>query len=542
METKTTDIKRETSLTTFFWWCSGAEVELLRQLPSEKQKYVSIGTTVFLTALLGALSGAYAFISVFQSMFLGVSLGIMWGILIFTLDRYAVSAVAKSSSPLKTLLSSFPSLLISVIISIVISTPLSLRIFEKQIQLEQTEQVHQSIFSVNSEYGKQQKIIQAQIDTLQSEIHQKQAEVFLREREFMNEMSGANGSRIQGYGAIADFKRNLFDDARRDYTITKAHNDSLISSLNTQIVSLNEKMSLTAKLYSSQLTFIDMIQAFTSLREKNNTIYLASIFLMLIFILVSTAPIFIQILSMEGPYNDYVQIRDKIQNNRFFVSEQEQQNDGNELKLEVEELKKKFDDFSTVKIDKMINELVEQKKPSHQNITFQSYFNKMLDTLSNEADKIEKKAKDFFWQGMVFSIMGILVASGFLVFWINYFSIKRFELYDIFELISGTIIILLIEFLGAWFLKQYKVLSEKSLHILKIKSSLDRYLLSYLAINEFATSDKRESYLNQLLSTLDKDLRFPPDPSTSHDTSFAQEAFSSISNLTDTIKNISKIK
>ncbi|MDD4993228.1 MAG: DUF4407 domain-containing protein [Paludibacter sp.] len=540
MEIETNDIRKEDLLTTFFWWCSGAEVELLRQLPSETQKYVLIGTTVFLTTLLAALSGAYAFISVFQNTFLGISLGIMWSILIFILDRYTISMVSKSSSLSKTLLSSIPSLLITTIITVAISIPLSLKIFEQQIEAEHVIQVHESITASNSRYYEQQKDIRIQIHTLQDEIDKKQNDVFIREKELSSALRGEDVSRTKVDRAYVNFKKQIFYDAKREYLTTKIHNDSLIQSLNYKTLYLSDKIRLVERLDSLQPTFIDMIQTLSILKEKNNTINLVSLFLQIIFMLISTAPILIQIISREGPYNDYVQIRDKIQVNKFIVTEQDKKNE-EELKSEIDGLKNKFNDFSTVKIEKMKSELVEQKR-SHPNINFQNYFNKMLDTLSNEANKIDMKSQDFFKQGMVISIIGILIAFGILVFWLNYFSIKKFELYNIFELVSGTIIILLIEFLGAWFLKQHRILSEKSLHILKIKSILDRYLLSYLAINEFVSIENRESYLNQLLSTLDKDLRFPLDPFNSQDTSFAQEAFSSISNLTNTIQNMTKIK
>ncbi|NOQ75608.1 MAG: DUF4407 domain-containing protein [Crocinitomix sp.] len=541
MDTTKADLKEESSLTLFFWWCAGADADLLRQLDSDKQRYFLIGTTVLITALFAAISGIYVFSSVFQNIPLAVIFGIMWGMLIFTLDRYVVATVSRGSNFTRTLLQLLPRFLISILISIVIATPLSLRLFEDEIQKEHSKQFYEEMLSIDMIFEKQKANIEEQISALQEKIDLKLYELNKREKEYEDEIMGVNGSGLSGSGPIAVFKRQQYEYARHDYNDARTTTDSLITSLNKQLLTFHAELNSSRSYVIPPMTFVAMSQAFAELKTKDSTINLISLMLTLFIMLISTAPIVVQISSRKSLYEEYLSIKNKILINKFVVSQEGQNNMHEELKSEVEELKKKLDDLSKDKINKMIDELEGQKKETHQNINFQIYFNQMLDGLSQESDKIEQKAKEFYWQGMVFSIMGILTAFGFFVFWINYFSIKKFEPYNIIELISGTIIIIIIEFLGAWFLKQNKELSKKSLHILKIKSTLDRYLLIYLSIDEFASSDTRENYLKQLLSTLDKDIRFPTESSTINDTSFNQEAFSTIRNLTDSIKNLTNV-
>ena len=52
-------------ITDFFWFCSGAHVDTLKRFPTEHNKYVGIGATIFFTALFAALSGGYAMYFVF---------------------------------------------------------------------------------------------------------------------------------------------------------------------------------------------------------------------------------------------------------------------------------------------------------------------------------------------------------------------------------------------------------------------------------------------------------------------------------------------
>ena len=82
----------------FFWFCSGADISILRtwDCSTEHNTYAGIGATIFLTAVLASLSGGYALWTVFQSSPYAITFGILWGILIFNLDRYIVMSLHKS--------------------------------------------------------------------------------------------------------------------------------------------------------------------------------------------------------------------------------------------------------------------------------------------------------------------------------------------------------------------------------------------------------------------------------------------------------------
>src|SRR5712664_60263 len=53
----------------FFWFCSGADLSILRtwDCSTEHNTYAGIGATIFLTAVLASISGGYALWTVFQS-------------------------------------------------------------------------------------------------------------------------------------------------------------------------------------------------------------------------------------------------------------------------------------------------------------------------------------------------------------------------------------------------------------------------------------------------------------------------------------------
>jgi hypothetical protein len=122
---------------TLFLWSSGANLEVLDQVPTEKSKYFGIGGTIVFTALMASFAGGYGFFTAFKSLELAIPFGIFWGCLIFNLDRYIVASFGvgdgKKTISKQEVIEAFPRLLMAIILGFVISTPLELKLFEKEI-------------------------------------------------------------------------------------------------------------------------------------------------------------------------------------------------------------------------------------------------------------------------------------------------------------------------------------------------------------------------------------------------------------------------
>lgn len=82
-------------LSSFFLFCSGCDESILQKTPTEHNKYVGIGATVFFTGLFATVAAGYALYTVFGNLFSASIFAIMWGLLIFNLDRYIVSSMKK---------------------------------------------------------------------------------------------------------------------------------------------------------------------------------------------------------------------------------------------------------------------------------------------------------------------------------------------------------------------------------------------------------------------------------------------------------------
>lgn len=122
----------------FFWWCAGANIEILKKCPTDHAKYFGVGGTIVFTALMASFAGGYAFYTAFKSALPSLFFGAFWGLLIFNLDRYIVSTIGKGDGTQKITIEEWklaaPRLLMAVLLGLVISTPLELKIFEKEIK------------------------------------------------------------------------------------------------------------------------------------------------------------------------------------------------------------------------------------------------------------------------------------------------------------------------------------------------------------------------------------------------------------------------
>jgi hypothetical protein len=123
-----------------FLWSSGADLQILEQVPIEKNKFLGIGGTIIFTAMMASFAGGYAFFTAFKSIWLSIIFGTFWGALIFNLDRFIVatfgSGDGKKTISKQELFESSPRLLMAILLGFVISTPLELKIFEKEIQVK----------------------------------------------------------------------------------------------------------------------------------------------------------------------------------------------------------------------------------------------------------------------------------------------------------------------------------------------------------------------------------------------------------------------
>jgi len=312
------------SISRFFWFCSGVHIGTLEKHPTEHNKYIGIGATIFFTGLFAALSGGYAMYFVFKgdtaAVLFALFFGLLWGLAIFNMDRYIVSSIDKNASSAKQMLQATPRILLAIMIGMVISRPLELKIFDKEIKerlkVSYMNNQRSKIDTLNGSFDKKYKIelgklkeAKAQRDSLESGIKADRQK--LNFEIFGNKTTETSG--VMGYGPYA--KRKEAELKQREQNL-----DTLSADVQRLEHFVDDRKQfdglMTEKLYTSKeldsLTniagFADRNWALGQLsfnpngtRDLNTS--LAVTFIGLLFIFFECLPVFVKMMSARGSYD-----------------------------------------------------------------------------------------------------------------------------------------------------------------------------------------------------------------------------------------------
>ena len=286
---------------------------MLKRAPTETNKYAGIGGTIFFTGLLAAISGGYALWTVFNELWAALLFGLIWGLMIFNLDRYIVSSMKKRERFMQEFSMALPRLVLAILIAVVISKPLELQVFNKEIQAELVT-MEQQVYKTQEDKVKER--YQTRINELNAAIAQLNAgtQQQAAKRDTLaliaqQEADGTGGSRIRNLGPIYKAKKADADRAAAELQATDEHNQQLISQYRQQLRSIDSSMKADIQLMGrSRLDGLaSRLDALGRLTERSAPIRWANWFIILLFIAIECAPVFVKLISPRGPYDDLLQ-------------------------------------------------------------------------------------------------------------------------------------------------------------------------------------------------------------------------------------------
>ena len=300
-------IHNVSGFTKFFWWCSGANQDILIVCPqSEHNKYVGIGATVFFTGVLATLSGGYALFSVFKSVYPAIAFGIIWGLVIFNLDRFIVSTLRKDELFWNEFKLVLPRLILAIILAIVISKPLELKIFEKEIAQKVEEQ--QREFAIQAQRKTEQQFnpvmdsLRGEIDLYKNEIAKVAAARDSLYVAFIGEAEGTRGTNKLGKGPVFKEKKQQYDKIEVEMKDLQAKYQPLIDEREKQILLAKaQRDTAVAKAQPAISGYDGLMARLDGLAKLPQT---PSLFIMLLFICIETAPVLSKLFSAKGPYDE----------------------------------------------------------------------------------------------------------------------------------------------------------------------------------------------------------------------------------------------
>lgn len=296
-------------ITSLFLLASGADLKILEQCPSEKSKYAGIGATIFFTGLFAAMAAAYALFTVFDSYVISILLGLLWGLMIFNLDRYIVSSMRKEGRPSREWVTALPRIVLAVVISIVIARPLELKIFAKEIEPELIV-MEQQVYArqeAEAKFRFESPLLQLRqdVENLKSEINEKSAQRDALVLAAQQEADGTGGSKRRNLGPIYKVKKADADKAEAELSALIAMNSQKIQALETRIGETQGVMNAeTGSIVRTKLNGpAARLEALSRLTDQSSAMMWAHVFIILLFLIVESAPILVKLISRSGPYD-----------------------------------------------------------------------------------------------------------------------------------------------------------------------------------------------------------------------------------------------
>lgn len=300
----------------FFWQCSGAHIGLLEKCPVESSKYAGIGATVFFTGIFAAIAASYALYTVFDNPWTAALFGLLWGLMIFNLDRYIVSSMRKEGSTLKEIRMATPRLILAILISMVIAKPLEMKIFEKELQAELLIMEQQTISlqegEIRSRFSAEQEKLKSEVDALKKEIAGKTASRDELMRIAQAEADGTGGTMQRNAGPIYKIKKADADRVDAELRDLTAKNDLVVRNKLRQIAENDSIVAAeTGALVRQKLDGpAARMEALDRLTAKSDAIWWTNIFIVLLFIAIETAPVFVKLISSKGPYDHLLKVEE----------------------------------------------------------------------------------------------------------------------------------------------------------------------------------------------------------------------------------------
>lgn len=336
---------------------AGAREEILRECPTERVKFQSLGWAVLITSGIAAVSMWFALDNALGlNPVLALPLALLWGLVIMGIDRWLITSIPPRGSRRWTV--ALPRLLLAVLLGSIISTPIVLRIFQTEINnkiaqidtqranaylaSQQHSQIADKVNYWQTQVGNQENVIRSRGQTplnysadpqIQS-LNQQLTSWLGLEQKYYNQWQcqlygiAPNGLRCKpGPGPLAQSSHNSYEQAKQQVAringeITARKNQLSSTSTASAATRLQEaKNSLPHAMtelqyyrtqqdnlrnqYESTLPhngLLIRLQALSELTAGNGTVWLARFLIFLLFLVIECLPVTVKLMQRPGNY------------------------------------------------------------------------------------------------------------------------------------------------------------------------------------------------------------------------------------------------
>jgi hypothetical protein len=339
---------------------SGARAEILKQCPTERLKFQSLGWAILITSGIATVSMWFALSSALGvNPFVAVLPAILWGLVIMGIDRWLVSSIPVGGARRWTIV--IPRLLMALLLGSLISTPLVLRIFQSEVNAQiavikaqrasaflaqqQHSQVGQQVTYWRKDVANLQKVIDsggqvainpATDPQVQSLNKQRDAEQGLEQRYYQQwqcQLYGGNGCTVKGNGPLAQASENSYHQAgaqvslltreihQREQQLSAtdaASKHDRLQQANSALPAAQQQLSLAVarqnvlqKNFDAQNESVNglliRLEALNQLSGRGFTLNIARLLLFLLFLVIECLPVTVKLLQQPGNYDKILQ-------------------------------------------------------------------------------------------------------------------------------------------------------------------------------------------------------------------------------------------
>ena len=296
----------------FLWWCAGAHQDLLKEFPSEHAKHSGLGGVLLATFVLASIAAGYAVFTVFDNWIYAVGFAIIWGLIIFNFDRFLVSTMRKYGiSKRKQLWMAVPRLALALLIGFTIARPLEMKIFEKEINVKMTENLHKKIQRNDSLLAMENNALITDATAERQRLTERKRAIedtlHNLQTSYVQEADGTGGSGQRGIDELTHLKMNAFDQARTRFAPEVVQLERNIAAQDNILTNAKAGMEQKRKDYSESATanmgFLERNKALSDLSGEESSVFWSCLLISLLIILIEIGPVLSKLIMPVGPYD-----------------------------------------------------------------------------------------------------------------------------------------------------------------------------------------------------------------------------------------------
>lgn len=291
---------------TFFLWCSGADIELLKQCgPRDKIKYAGLGALILIPAILGFISMSYALSTKIDAPKLFLLGGGIWALIVFAIDRFIVSTFKKGQSITEDFFSFqfIGRLILAIGIGILVSHPLVLFFFEDTIH-------EKSIVLQNEEIEQLNETYKLKIDSIRKTTIKKYEDDKSCLRQVLTAEQSGFKKEVKCSNGEVYFSSGLPTCGKRCENIKKEMSDidERIKEVEKTIDEVKERRDSASLRIQQNFSddYLKKVEVLTALEEEDSHVTTVKLFLIFFFVLVDVLPVFLKMATKRSEYDDRV--------------------------------------------------------------------------------------------------------------------------------------------------------------------------------------------------------------------------------------------